>query len=257
MSVLGFLGKIIDKEGAKAASAAYKAKGITALEGLGKSIDSIGTGRVARATKAVGRGAGRGLTNIGSSRGAMAALGVGAFAMGMGSEVGPAVKDAALGAAFGDENADRYFVGRDLDSRFLLGSMMGGVGGGILQASAPEDYFAVNPLVPGPTAMMGASAVTGLAGGITGGTIGAAVGGAIGGAFSMGKLGKVAGGMTGALAGAAIGGSLPTAGLLGGHIARNQEFYRQSPYSSSSATASQLSATGDIVLGMHNSRRGY
>ena len=257
MAGLGFLGKIIDEEGAKAFGAAYKAKGMTALESLGKSVDNFGTGRIGRATKATGRAAGRGLTNIGNSRAGMAAVGIGAAAMGMGSEVGPALKDAALGAAFGDENADQYFTGRDLDSRFLVGSMMGGVGGGLLRASAPGDNFAVNPLVPGPTAMLGASAATGAVGGVAGGTIGAAVGGAIGAALSVPRLGKVAGGMTGALAGMAVGGSLPTAAFLGGHIKKNQEFYRQSPYSSSSATASQLSASGDIVLGMHNSRRGY
>lgn len=201
---------------------------------------------------------GRAPASIMSSRAAMGALGAGVFALGVGSKVGPATKDAALGAAFGDENADRYFTGRDLNARTLVGSMMGGVGGGMLQASAPGDFMATHAGVPGGgTTMLAATAAGGVSGGVVGGVAGSAIGGAIGTALSMGTFGKVAGGAIGGLAGAALGGSLPSAGLIGGHITDNQEFYRQSPYSSSSSTASQLSASGDIVLGMHNSRRGY
>lgn len=254
MAGLGFLGKIINEDAAKAA---FKAKGATALESVGKSLENFANGRISRATRATGRAAGRGITNVGSSRAGMAAVGIGALGLGVGSEVGPSLKGAALDAAFGDENADQYFTGRSLDSRFLVGSMMGGVGGGLLQASAPSDYLAANPIVPGPTAMLGATAVTGAVGGFTGGVIGSAIGGAIGGALSMGGVGKMVGGITGTLAGAGLGASVPTGIALGGHITRNQEFYKQSPYSSSSSTAAQLGASGDIVLGMHNSRRGY
>lgn len=227
--------------------------------------------------KKVGLGAaerlGRAPASIMSSRAAMGAIGVGALALGFGSKVGPATKDAAFGAAFGDENADRYFTGRDLDSRFLLGSMTGGLAGGLMRATAPGDAIAANPSL----VTMGAGEA--MAGGVIGAGIGAAVfGGPLGakaGAGLIGKLpkggyiGKGIGmlglGAMGAIAGAGIGGAiggsmgvtLPAAATLGGHINRNQEFYRQSPYSSSSSTASQLSASGDIVLGMHNSRRGY
>ena len=212
--------------------------------------------------KRVGQGTGRALrrapATIGSSRVAMGALGIGALALGVGSQVGPATKDAALGAAFGDENADRYFTGRDLDSRFLVGSMMGGVGGGMLQATAPGDVLATNAGFPGGgPGVLASSATTGAVGAAAGGVTGSLIGGAIGGAFSMGKAGKMAGGAMGGLAGLALGASLPSAAIIGGHINRNQDFYQQSPYSGSSATASQLSASGDIVLGMHNSRRGY
>jgi hypothetical protein len=135
--------------------------------------------------------------------------------------------------------------------------MMGGVGGGILKASSPGDNLAANPIAPGPTAMLAASAATGVMGGVAGGTIGAVAGTFVGGAFGISKTGKVAGGIMGTIAGAATGAALPTSAFLGGHVSRNQEFYKQSPYSTSSSTASQLSASGDIVLGMHNSRRGY
>lgn len=212
--------------------------------------------------KRVGGASGRALrrapATIGSSRVAMGALGIGALALGVGSQVGPATKDAALGAAFGDEDADRYFTGRDLDARFLAGSMMGGLGGGMLQATAPGDVMATKAGFPGGGAgMLASSATTGAIGGAAGGVTGSVIGGAIGGAFSMGKAGKIAGGAMGGLAGLALGASLPSAAIIGGHINRNQDFYKQSPYSGSSATASQLSASGDIVLGMHNSRRGY
>lgn len=257
MSKLKFLGKIIDPDAAKAYGATYKAKGMAALDDVADSIDNLSSGRMARTLGRTGRAAGRGLINVGSSRAGMGAVAVGAIGMGMASSIGPATKDAALGAAFGDENADTYFTGRDLDARFLAGQMMGGVGGGILKASSPGDNLAINPIIPGPTAMLGASAATGVMGGVAGGTIGAAVGTFVGGAFGISKTGKVAGGIMGTIAGAATGAALPTSAFLGGHVARNQEFYRQSPYSSSSSTASQLGASGDIVLGMHNSRRGY
>lgn len=207
---------------------------------------------------ATARALGRAPTTIMSSRAAMGAVGVGALALGAGSKVGPATKDAALGAAFGDENADQYFTGRDLNARTLVGSMMGGVGGGMLQASAPGDFMATHAGFPGGgTGMLAASAATGVMGGAAGGVTGSVLGGAIGGALSMGRAGKIAGGLMGGIAGAAMGGALPSAGVIGGHITNNQEFFRQSPYSTSSSTASQLSASGDIVLGMHNSRRGY
>ena len=57
--------------------------------------------------------------------------------------------------------------------------------------------------------------------------------------------------------GAIIGGAIGTTAALANRISNNQEFYSQSPYSSSGSTAANLNATGDIVLGMHNSRRGY
>ena len=258
MPRLGFLGKIIDKEGAKVFGQATKAKGSAALDELIDDAARVGSTKIGRATRATARGAGKVFTGIGASRPAMGALAIGALALGAGSKVGPAVRDASLGAAFGDENADTYFTGRKLDSRFLAGSMMGGVGGKILRATAPEDSLATNYSIAGNAGtLMGTSAFTGAVGGVAGGTIGSVVGGVVGGAFSMPRIGKVAGGAIGGLSGLALGGSLPSSALIGGQIASNQEFYKQSPYSGSAATASQLNASGNIVLGMHNSRRGY
>jgi hypothetical protein len=227
--------------------------------------------------KKVGVGAaerlGRAPASIMSSKAAMGAIGVGALALGFGSRVGPATKDAALGAAFGDENADQYFTGRDLDSRFLLGSMTGGLAGGLMKATAPGDALAANPgmlTVGAGEAMAGGVIGAGIGAGIFGGPLGAKAGAGLAGriprggyigkgiaAMGLGAMGAIAGAGIGGAIGGSMGVAFPAAASIGGHINRNQEFYRQSPYSSSSSTASQLSASGDIVLGMHNSRRGY
>ena len=42
-----------------------------------------------------------------------------------------------------------------------------------------------------------------------------------------------------------------------GLIQNNQDFYSQSPYARSRQLATELNASGDIVLGMHNARGGY
>ena len=192
--------------------------------------DTAGTmlGRLGRPASAVGRGIGR----VGSSRAGLFGVAAVAGTAGLLSEVAPATQDLALETAFGDANADRYFTGRDLDTRFLVGSMMGGVGGGLLQASAPGDFIAANPTA-------GAVAIG------AGGVAGAAAGGLIGGMMSRG------------VRGAMIGGAIGTAAGLSNRLNNNMQFYRESPYFSSGQTASNLNATGDIVLGMHNSRRGY
>jgi hypothetical protein len=78
--------------------------------------------------------------------------------------------------------------------------------------------------------------------------------GGFGGAIS--NLGGAKFGAIGAIAGAAIGAASPLM-YTAGRIRNNQEFYSQSPYSRSRQLANELNASGDIVLGMHNSRGGY
>ena len=122
-------------------------------------------------------------------------------------------------------------------------------------------------------------------GGIVGGAIGLAVGSRKGfaGAIRGGILGTGIGGATGG----ALGAAAPIA-MTANHVGNNAQFYSQSPYARTSAvgynpqvspdvmsaavrnivpdpsyrsssleTAQQLNASGNIVLGMHNSRRGY
>lgn len=187
---------------------------------------------------------GKSLTRISSSRGAMIGIGALGVTGGILSKAAPAAKDAALEAAFGDANADVYFTGRDLDARFLVGTMMGGVGGGILQASAPGDFIAANPIAGG--AAIGATTIGGAA-------VGGYLGNFLGRGGVRGTIATAGGTMAGGLIGA-IGG-------ISGRLRNNSTFYSQSPYSSSRSSSLQtmqaLNATGDVVLGMHNSRRGY
>lgn len=186
-------------------------------------------------------GVGRGLSRLGSSRGAMIGIGLGAGAMGFGSTVAPSVKDATLEAAFGDPNADVAFTGRDLNARFLAGAAMGGIGGGLMQASSPGDFIATNP-----GAAVGAATM---------GTMGGAAVGSVG----LGSLGYMATGkgVKGAIVGGIVGAGLGAASAAQSYVSGNSQFFRQSPYATSAQTANALNATGDIVLGMHNSRRGY
>lgn len=258
-------------------------------------------------------GMGRGLT----SRSGLAAVGIGAFGLGMLNKAAPAARDAAFDVAFDDPNADVAFMGRKMSSRFLLGTAMGGPLGAGLRMSAPSDYMMVNPMVPqGPVNADGSfraggigAGVGGLVGGIAGRVlggkgsrkgiaIGASVGAFLGGTGGLGSIrgaavttagggiaGAVAGGIKGfksgsavkglagiglgaiggTAAGALVGGTMvagsiaPTALGAKAYINENQTFFDQSPYAgrTSSSIASSLSASGDIVLGMHNSRRGY
>jgi hypothetical protein len=168
-----------------------------------------------------------------------AVVGFGAlFGLGAMNTAGQSAKEGMMEAAFGSPDADRAFLGTELSGRFLAGSILGGSVGGLMRASAPLDYFKVNPVAPGPKMQAGST----VAGGLIGGGIGA---------FFGKKYGAV-----GAIAGAAIGAAAPL-GYAAGRIRNNQQFYSQSPYARSRQLANELNASGDIVLGMHNSRGGY
>lgn len=166
-------------------------------------------------------------------------LALGAGLLGMSSGVGSSIREGMMETAFGDPNADAAFLGRNVSARFLLGSAMGGPLGNIMQYSAPDDQFMLNPVRP--------TAGSTFAGGAIGGTLGAVIGG---------KIGGVRAGIAGGILGAIGGGVVAPAGYTMGHINRNSEFYSRSPYRSSRQLAEELNASGNIVLGMHNSRGG-
>ena len=209
----------------------------TALKKVGKTLS--------------GSGASVGSSMANMSGRSLAALGAGAFAVGMGSEIGPAARDASFDAVLGTPDADRYFTGRKLSARFLLGEAMGGAGGTALQATAPGDFAAVNPIIPTNPVTGGAA---GFVGG--GGTV-AAIGGLVGSRTGFGAgRGAAIGGAIGGMVGGAVGATAPVTGAIT-YSRQNREFFRQSPYGRSSSANAELSAVGDIVLGMHNSRRGY
>lgn len=213
-------------------------------------------------------GAGKGITKVGSSRGALAAIGIGALGMGIASEVGPAARDAALDFSMGDPNADAAFTGRKFSARYLTGSLLGGGVGGAMRISSPKDFLYENPMIPSSKGLYAGAGIAGaavgtVAGGVLGSMAGKAVGGLIGNKIPFAKkISPIAGGIIGAGMGGSIGMLSPA--IAGGiaaksYIGDNQQFFNESPYAprSSLATSSALNASGDIVLGMHNSRRGY
>lgn len=227
---------------------------IPKLEG---TVEAFSQGRSGRAVRGAASGLNSALNKVGTSKAGLAGVAIGAGAVGFGSSIGQPIKDAAFEAAFDDTEADRYFTGRDLDARFLAGSLMGGVGGGLLQASAPGDYFAANPPINSDTFAASIVAARTATGPVTG-TMGAAAGAFLGSGFGKtgSKIGKVGGGLVGGVVGANLGILLPALGV-GAYMNNNREFFQNSPYSSTRSTQSALNASGDIVLGMHNSRRGY
>lgn len=195
---------------------------------------------------------------IGMSPKAFPMLLGGAFAAGLLKDVPGQAIDIGNEAAFGDEDADKAFLGsRGLSAGTVFDSTLG------------------------PAAAT--------AGTIAGGAIGAAAGATLGMGVSKGltevlkdtnvpgtfpenvplvggknipqsllKAGthspKVRGfGAVGAIAGAAIGGSA----FIASHVNRNRDFFESNPYNRGSAMqAASTNAYGDVVLGMHNSRRG-
>lgn len=161
------------------------------------------------------------------SFGARAALGVGAIgAIGAGvfGKAAPAARDAMLNTAFGDPDADTAFLGDKLSPSTLTNNMKPAPVGGTAAA------------------MMG---------------VGAIVGGTLGHGAAKG-VGKLYGGRKAAIsatiAGTAIGAVAAPTMYTSNHVRANQNFYSNSPYNTSTARAEQLNASGDIVLGMHNSR---
>lgn len=228
-----------------------------------------------RATRAAGRGAIR----ASGSRVAMGTIAAGAFGLGFLNKTAPAARDAAFESVLGDKDADIAYTGRKLDSRFLLGNAIGGAAGGAMKYTSP-DAFAFNPLLADSNVGVGIGAGLGAAAGGVLGAFGAtlakkgknaAIGTEAFGKFAtkhpgMGKLGRGLGALAtnrvgGAALGAAVFGGLAIKGMIGGQYENNRRFVAESPYmpggNSSMATAQALNASGDIVLGMHNSRRGY
>lgn len=142
----------------------------------------------------------------------------------------------------------------------LAGAAMGAIGGG-----------AVIGGIAGAASVggIGVSAVATPALGAVGAGAGAIAGGSMG-LKKGGIKGAIAGSLIGGISGGAIGGTvgaLPAGLSIGGaaiatnrYMDDNSQFFNESPYSKSNtslSTARSLNASGDIVLGMHNSRRGY
>lgn len=182
----------------------------------------------------------------------MGLVAAGAVAKGLSDTVGKSSIDNAMDIAFDDPEADRAVLGTDLTPGLMLAeSGIPGIGG--IAKSMNVDKYGVNTGITGP---MTGGAVLGGAGGFMAGSLGLAK------RFSSSRGKAIAGaigGLTGAIAGGAVGTGLGAGGAMMGagmYAKRNSQLLSQNQNTSLN-TANQLNASGDIVLGMHNSRRGF
>jgi len=162
-------------------------------------------------------------------------LTAGAVVKGLSDTVGQSAISNAMDIAFDNPEADRAVLGTDLTPSLLLGEAgLGPISGYARSLNAMKYGVNTGPVLPAVT------------------TAGLGTLGAVGGAKFGGVLGAVAGGAVGAIAGAALG-AAPTLG----YMSSNRQLLKESPFSNTSLmTADMLNASGDIVFGMHNSRRG-
>jgi len=154
---------------------------------------------------------------------------------GFGSQVVPNTINAAMDVAFDDPEADMGVLGTNLTPSML--HMKSGLPG---QSIARGMNISRTGIDTGPVG----AAIPPL--------LGTAAGAFIGARYVGGKIGAVAGGLVGGAIGTAI-----TANNIIGTASRNRQILNQSPfYNQSLLTAERLNASGNIVLGMHNQRRG-
>lgn len=164
-------------------------------------------------------------------------------------QVVPASIDAAMDVAFDDPQADRSVIGTDLTPSIYLGARGPSGVRGFARAKNATRFGAgiVSPIRSG----VAGGAIGGLGGGIIGGAVGFARGGTRG-AITGGLIGALGGGAAGTAVGAAI-----PATMAYRTAQMNSQVINQSPfYNQSALTANRLNASGNIVLGMHNQRRG-
>lgn len=146
-----------------------------------------------------------------------------------------------MDVAFGDPQADRAVLGTDLTAGLYAGARAPGIIGSTARGANAARFG------------VGAQNPVRSAAGI--GTVGAVAGAALG----YGKAG-VKGAIIGAGIGAFGGGAAGAigAGTQAFRTAKtNRQIMGESPfYNHSALTAQRLNASGNIVLGMHNQRRG-
>lgn len=159
---------------------------------------------------------------------------------GFADQVVPNAIDNAMDVAFGDPQADRAVLGTDLTPSMPY--MNSGLPG---QRIARARNLPRRGLNTGP---VGAAIPPALGVGIGAG-LGAVVG-------SRAGFGSKIGGAIGAAIGGAVGVGITGNNIIG-TAARNRQIIGESPfYNQSLLTAQRLNASGNIVLGMHNQRRG-
>lgn len=208
------------------------------------------------ATKLSGRAASATAKSSGAKKAGMGILVGGAAIAGVvnGSK---GLVDGAFDVAFNNPEADRAFTGGDIGPGYIGSQIVGGPVGAIGQAVGPLGQ-AAGAAAAGPVAVGGGM----LAGAGTIGLAGTAL--AYGASELIGKGENLAAkkmfkrGMLGSGTVAGIGG----AALLGSAYAAKKLVSKMStsPYANRRSSKNQeerLGASGNIVLGMQNSRRGY
>lgn len=191
---------------------------------------------------------------VGGHLGGLAAGGTAAYfgyrgIKGFAGQVIPAGIDTAMDVAFDDPQADRAILGTDLTPSIYLGAR-GPTGVRGIARGLNATRFGYGVANPAKSAI-GAGAGMGAMGALAGGALG----------YSRGGLkGAITGGVIGALGGGVAGGALGagSSATLAYQTARaNSQILNESPfYNKSALTAQRLNASGNIVLGMHNQRRG-
>lgn len=161
---------------------------------------------------------------------------------GFSDQVTPTVTDAAFDVAFNDPQADRSILGTDLTPSMYLGVRGPGMIGSFSRARNAARFGVgaeTNPVTSGMYT----------------GAFGAAAGAYVG-AKRGGRIGGIRGGIIGGISGAAIGAGASMASAIN-TASVNRQIISESPfYNHSALTAQRLNASGNIVLGMHNQRRG-
>lgn len=199
-------------------------------------------GKIGRAAAGMG-------TKAANRKGLMAAVIGGSFVAGMANKTGEAAIAGTMDVAFGTPDADNYMLGgRDLTPSLAMGSLMPGLAGAPARFKNTADLGMYGY---GNSSIMAAPPIAAATGTLLGG---------IGGAAAKAQGIPHIGGVRGALAGAAVGGAVGLAGAVQAATRpyrKNPELFRNSPYYNTSlSNAERLNASGDIVLGMHNTRRG-
>ncbi len=181
------------------------------------------------------------------SKGAAATLIGGSFLAGFVGKGSEAAVSNMMDISFGTPDADNMMLGgADLTPSMAMGALAPG----FLGSAARAKNFTEFGQYGSETATVGIPVAAGM---------GAATGGMLGAALKANKVPHI-GGIRGAIGGAVVGGALGLAGaaqIATAPYRKNKQLFKNSPYYNTSlSNAERLNASGDIVLGMHNSRRG-
>lgn len=252
----GFFNRVGQSASSRASAVSSRASAVAQSAGqYANNASPLTRGASAAASKTPG--VGKSLYKAATSSFGTKAIIGGAAAVGMYNVAARPAMDAAMDVAFDNPDADKEFTGGKLSPLIFGGGAIGGAASGakFLSPQYADDYAI--PLNPGAGITAGAAIGAGIGGLITRSAKGAAIGGLMGGgAATVGyvKTGNYRGDK--ALK-TAYGGSRrldPNTIDYGWDTKASdpREAYRNS----SGRISEQMNSSGDIVLGMHNLRRG-